>query len=169
MDTRLADGAHHILDTLVAQLTLAGVDVPERRYVHTGEIAHDLVGEKCAEAFIVSWDAGFQGQIGFTGTGFPESTIRCAMPMSVAFTVALLRCVPTLRSGAKFPSQDDLDAAGTSLMEDAWTIASVIVDSTLNGALTTDHLLEFAIAGMAAVGPQGGVGGVAVNLFANIL
>lgn len=168
-DTRLLDAVSHVFDTLVDALTVAGIDVPAHRYIHAGEIAHDLVGEKCAEAFIVSWEANFQGQIGFTGGGVPEAAIRCAMPMSAQLTVVLLRCVPVLTSAGRPPTAASLDASATQILTDAWTLAAVTIDSTLASDLLTQHIDLVGIGNVSAVGPQGGVGGSAMSLMMSIL
>lgn len=170
-DTRLKTAANHILTTLATALESNGIDVPARRYLTSGQIAHDFAGEKCVEGFVVSWQAAFQGQVGFSGGGFPEADIRCAMPGSVQFEVALLRCVPVPRSGQAAPPVGPLNASGESIMDDAWTIFSTIVDTVLNGDLSDhdQHVWEVAMGSASAIGPSGGAGGVSVALFVNVL
>lgn len=165
VDTRLVDAAQHILETLADGLTDAGISVPDRQYVHTGQIAYDLAGASCAEAFVVSWQASFPGSLGSEADDI--NVIRCSMPLSVQFSVELLRCVPTLTP--KVPTAAALDAAGGSLMEDAWTLNRVIVDKTIDGTLRQLPIAQVALGGSSAIGPGGGVGGVAVTLLVGIL
>lgn len=164
-DERLLDAAHHIFDTLVDGLTAEGVVVPERRYVHTGLIAHDLAGANCAEAFIVSWTNSFQGLLGSEERPF----IQCSMPLTVQMSVVLLRCVPTVNSQGKAPTPSQLEAAADQLMVDAWTLPAVVISQTVVGTLRQERIELVGINSVNAIGPQGGVGGCEVIMFVTIL
>lgn len=166
-DTRLVDAGQHILDTLVDGLTAEGIVVPERRFLHTGEIAYDFVGTNCGEAFIVSWAAAFQGGLGEGGEGV--NPIRCSMPLSAQFTIALLRCVPTVNSQGKAPTAEALDASGENLMIEAWTLNKVIVEKAVDKTLIQLPIVDAAIGGSLPVGPDAALGGVTVQLFVGIL
>lgn len=170
MDTRLFDAASHILDFLETKLTAAGIQVPDRRYVHAGIPAQDLTAEKCADALIVSWIATSQGQIeaGFSDT--PQAAIRCAMPLSAQFLVALYRCVPTFGPGTRLPAPETMTNSAEEILVDGFTLAAVVVDGVVkNGDLISSPIEEVGIGSVSAVGPNGGLGGTHMTLFTSLL
>lgn len=168
-DARLRTVVQHVFDTLVSELTSAGIDVPDRRYIHQGQVADDYAGEKCSEQFVVSFQGAFQGQIGFTGSAVPEAAIRCAMPMSVQLEVRLTRCVPGPRSDGTPPTASQLQDSAEQLLLDAWTLPVVVIDSTLDGSLTDMGVDLVGIGNVVPIGPQGNTGGSSMSLFVSIL
>lgn len=168
-DTRLKDAANAILTNLAAALEAEGIDVPDRRYVHVGQAAHDFAGARCVEAFIVSWIGTLQGLVGAQG----QAAIRCAMPLTHQFQILLLRCVPTLKdTGATYmaPSAAELQASGEEVQTDAMTLGATIVDLVLDGAFVNSLVEDIvSIDSVVAIGPLGGVGGSLVNLSVTLL
>lgn len=165
-DNRLVSIANHMLAEIVQRLTAAGIPVPTRRYIHAGEIAHDFAGGDCAEALVVSWGGSFQGQPGAESSGSP---MKCAVPLSAGFTIALLRCVPTLNSHGDPPSADALQDAGVDILTDAMTLPAVIVDAQLDGELVPIGCSLVGLGDVSPIGPTGQVGGTVVNLLVSLV
>lgn len=168
-DTRLKDAAQSILDNLAADLTLRGIDVPaDRQFLTTGDVAHDFAGSRCADAFIITWNGTFQGLVG-QGTGnFSNQAIKCAMPLTAQFTIALLRCVPTVKESGAAPTTAELQASGEQLLLDAGTLPVAVVELQEDGALV-DSVGDVGITTVQPIGPLGGVGGVALTLIVTLL
>jgi hypothetical protein len=164
-DERLVVAANHIYDTLIGELQAEGIPVPERRFVHVGLIAHDYAGTDCAEFFTLSWTNTFQGHLG----GATEQAIRCTMPLTAQFTVALIRCAPTLSRSGKAPTEAQLHTFAETLMRDAWTLPAVVISSTVQGTLRQNRIDLVGIAGVQSFGPQGGVAGTELTMLATIL
>lgn len=166
VDSRLVSIANHIMAELVDRLSTAGISVPYRRYIHAGEIAHDFAGEECVEALVISWGGSFQGQPGSETSGTP---MKCAVPLSAGFTVALLRCVPILDTRGDPPSQAALQDSGVDILTDAMTLPAVIVDAQLDGDLVPIGCSLVGLGDVSPIGPQGGVGGTTVNLLVSLV
>lgn len=162
-DTRLKDAANSILTNLAADLEARGIDVPERRFPTTGDVAHDFAGQRCADAFIITWNGTYQGIVS-QGTGnLSNAPILCSMPLTAQFTVALLRCVPVVKPSGQAPTADELRASGETLMLDAMTLPVSVVDLQTEGGIVTNGDL-LGITTVQPIGPLGGVGGVALTL-----
>lgn len=168
-DPRLRDTANAILDNLVDALTAAGIDVPERRFVTTGDVAHDFAAQKCAEAFVITWDGNFQGVPGQGAGNLTNAPINCAMPLTAQFTLALLRCVPVVKPSGQAPTAAELQASGEQLMLDAMTLPAVIIEEHLAGDLVPGGCTLLALGQMLPIGPLGGVGGVSVTLIVGLI
>lgn len=154
-DTRLKDIAASIFTVTVADLTAAGITVPERRYYHVGQPAFDLEGVNCAEQFIVTWLALNQGSVDDPN----QSPIKCAVPLFAIFTVNLIRCVPTLSSLGRSPTPAELQDSADELLTDAMTLVEVVVAAALEGSLVDVPCGEISIGDVAPYGPLGQVGG----------
>lgn len=170
MDVRLTDVAQTLLDNLATRLASDGVSIPTRQYVHSGLIAHDFAGQKCVDAFIVSWTGSSQGDLGSSFQGQPIP-IRCSMPLNHTFAVALLRCVPTIKTGGSAPSANELQASGESILDDAMTICAAIVDLANEDELLPQYKDRNAVAIISStpIGPQGGVGGAVVQFAVSLV
>lgn len=163
-DNRLVTVANELLVNIASGLEAEGIDVPQRRFIHSGDIAADFVGEKCADQFIVSWSGSFQGQppIGSLPVGAP---IKCAAPLSASFLVVLLRCVPTLDMRGQPPSAADLQASAEEILTDAMTLPVVIINEQLQQDLIESIGCSLlGIGDVSPFGPQGAVGGTVVQL-----
>lgn len=167
-DSRLRDAAQEILDNLAADLTVRGIDVPERQFITTGDIAHDFAGQRCAEAFVVTWNGSYQGIVSQETGNLSDAPILCAMPLTAQFTIALLRCVPIVKPSGQAPTAAELQASGVALLLDAMTLPASVVDLQGEGALVTDADL-LGISTVQPIGPDGGVGGVALSLVVTLL
>lgn len=167
-DTRLVRIANAVLESVATNLTLDGISVPERQYIHAGDIAHDFAGDDCASALVVSWNGFVQG--GGNAT-IPGTVIKCAVPLVASFSVALLRCVPTLTEslGNMYaPAVEDLQASAEQILQDANSMVSNIVQAGLNGDLSEVGCGLQSLGTILPVGPFGGVGGSILTLFVNI-
>lgn len=167
-DTRLKDTAQSILDALAAALGEADISVPERQFITAGDIAHDFAGAKCAEALVVTWDGSFQGLPGPAGN-LANNVIQCSMPLTGQFTVALLRCVPTVKGQGRMPTMEELQTSGEAILEDAMTLAAVTVDGALTGSLSDRGCTLIGILQLAPIGPLGGVGGTTMTIVVSLI
>lgn len=165
-DQRLVQVANHVLAELVDRLTIAGIDVPTRRYIHAGEIAHDFAGQDCVEALVVSWGGTFQGQPGAEGGASP---MRCAVPTTASYTIALLRCVPTMDSMGNPPSAAQLQDSGEEILTDGMALAVAIIDAQLDGDLVPIPCSLVGLGDVSPVGPQGGVGGSVAQIVVGLV
>jgi hypothetical protein len=169
-DERLKDIAQSILDTLSDALTTAGIDVPTRQYIHSGQIAQDLVGENCGDALVVGWNG--MSQMASDATVTPIGpTIKCAVPLVAQFTVALIRCVPTLKDTESdpFPTAAELQASGEAILTDALTLPAVAIDEQLAGMLTGLQCSLVGIGNVLPIGPFGAVGGTSLVLVVSLV
>lgn len=162
-DTRLRNAAQQLLARVAADLTARGIDVPTRRFITTGEIVHDFAGSECSEAFIVTWNGTFQGIVSQETGNLSDAPILCAMPLTAQFTIALLRCVPVVKASGQAPTAADLQTSGVALMLDAMTLPVSVVDLQGKGELV-DRADLLGISAVQPIGPEGGVGGVALSL-----
>lgn len=162
-DSRLLDVANTILTNLATALTTAGIDVPTKQIVTTGDLAHDFQAAKCAEQFSITWDGAFQGQVSQSGS-LVNQAIRCSMPLVAQFSLALLRCVPVVKNRGTAPSDAELNASGEQLLIDAMTLPAVLIDTHVAGTLLDDACTLLGIVSLQSFGPQGGVGGVVLSI-----
>lgn len=165
-DTRVKDVAHTILSFLEDELAMAGIDVPARSYVSAGEVSHDFGGSNCADQLAVSWTGNFQGLPGQDNTNAP---LRCAVPVTATFAIALLRCVPTLDTRGNPPSPTQLSDSGNQIMTDGMTLARVIIDGHLEESILETGCTLLALGAIEPYGPQGGVGGSVVGLMVSLV
>lgn len=169
VDTRLKDIAQSILDVVAAELAEESIDVPERQYIHAGSIAHDLAGEKCGEALIVSWSGLNQGSVRAGGGGQPNFPVRCSMPTIATFTIVLLRCVPTISEVLIAPKMTALQSSGESILEDAMTLTKIVIEKSLSKELTGMGCVLTGIGNVVPVGPFGAIGGTALTLTTDVV
>lgn len=165
-DDRLVTIASELVTNLSDGLTNAGLTVPSRAYIHSGNWVADFTEENCADAFIVSFQGFLQGQQSSASTNpLPGLVIKCAVPLVAQFDVILLRCVPSLTTDAVMPSTAALNQAGTDLLIDAMTLTKILIDDGLAGDLISGPCSIKAIGAVLPVGPEGGVGGNLVNFY----
>lgn len=170
-DNRIKAAANSILSALVTGLATAGIDVPTRQYIHSGEFSHDFAGAKCSDQLAVAWIGTLQGQIGAEG----QVAIRCAMPLTHQFHILLLRCVPTLKVTSTgqttlAPSAAELQDSGEEILTDAATLGSTIVDLVLAGNFVNSPVEDIvSIDSIESVGPFGGVGGSLASISVTLL
>lgn len=89
--------------------------LPERQYVHAGEVAWD-----CEQVVVTVVDLRH---------AFPGETAKplvCSPPRHIHMEVWIVRCVPTLDDNGNPPSPAALDAAAHTELQDLWTLAYVL-------------------------------------------
>lgn len=167
-DTRLAEIATNILDVMATELTARGIDVPTRRFRQHGDIAHDFAGQKCSEAFVITFDGLFQGVVD-AGGNLTNAPIRCAMPLVAQFTLVLLRCVPVVKTNGKAPSAEEEDASAEVRLLDSMTMADVAIVAQTGDGLTGLECSLVGIGQVTSYGPLGGVGGTIMTFQVSLI
>lgn len=153
--TKVADLAEELLASVATRLEDAGLTVPSRQYVTVGEVALD-----CPEQLVVAVTGlvhAFPGE--------EAAMAICAPPRSVALSVWLTRCVPTVQENGDPPTAAALNASGVELATDAWVLPYVIweghrADDDGWGEACDSILLGPVI----PYGPSGQTGGVHADL-----
>lgn len=120
----------------------------------------DFSPDDCADALIVTFSGILQGE----GGPLPGTSIKCAVPLSATFTVALIRCVPALADNAAGPTPEALTASAEEVLVDAMTLAKVIVDIYLDEGPCNLK----AIGAVTPIGPQGAAGGNTVQVLTEL-
>lgn len=141
--------ASDILDCVADGLTDAGITVPDRQYVHQGEVALD-----CCDQLVVT----FTGLEHTIPGGNVEIAI-CAPPRTVTFDVWLTRCVPTLQEDGAPPTAEDLTVSAQELQTDAWSLAYVIWSTYKIDSCWGDGCDSVILGPVLPFGPEGGCGG----------
>lgn len=156
-DTRLADLADAALAAVEARYNASGLLLPERRYIHVGEVAYDC--EQLVVA-LASIDPGLpQGAVADGVSGTP-----------VAFTarieVHLVRCAPTPSGGrVAAPKVSALNDAGRAALLDSREVLKAL---TAARATLTESCGQVVFTGSSFNGPEGGYLGV-VTTFGALL
>jgi hypothetical protein len=125
----------HILDTIVANYTLAGIDLPERRFTAIGDVAS--VANDC-EQVTVNFIQAYLGQ-----PGQPDVLpFGCPSTMSGDFVAQVVRCVPgagaTGRGIPKPPSVEAIEASTLVQAVDAQILLQSAFDlSSIRGKSAT--------------------------------
>jgi hypothetical protein len=164
-DLRLKDAAKTLMDAVVDGLNALGVDVPARRYVHSGQFAADEGpgAFNCDDAegqLVVSWLGTGSGVVGQDTTGL---ALKCIYPTYATFEVSLLRCVPMPDDDGSFPSAGELNDSGEAILTDAASLVKAIVTAANAGDVPGGcKLMGFGL--IQPYGPEGGVGGVLVQV-----
>lgn len=109
--------AHDILDAVVNHFTAEGIDLPDRRYAHFGDVAIDGGLVHRCEQLVVTYAPGQYGGL----AGSPQDgPLQCEQLTVAQYEVWLSRCVPTFKNDKGDPPDPDvLDASGMGLMIDA--------------------------------------------------
>lgn len=167
-DGRLYTIGKSILDVLSTQLAAAGIDVPERRYVHSGQVAIDFAGTNCAEEFVVTFLQMYSGEPGVGGQTISKP-VSGGVPLTAVYGVILTRCVPVQNARGIPPDHNDLDASGSQILHDTMSIAHIIADQERMRTLVPDpaSLVGFGI--VTPYGPEGGVGGSVTQLYVSLV
>ena len=148
-NNHLAELAQTLLDVTVARFTAAGLDVPERQYIHAGEVAFD-----CPQ-LVVSFNRVYHGLPAAEVSG----EVPCAVFRTAEFQITLNRCVPIFEDDGDPPDPSDLTAAGIEGMVDAWVLQQSLIEAYREGELQ-EICFNLAVGSVVAIGPEGGVGGV---------
>lgn len=151
MDTRLYALAWDILHAVEQHFLNEGVNLPERRYVHVGQVALDC------EQLVLAVDQLTAG----LPLGTPPSS-RCVQPKTLRARLWLIRCVPTLTEQGDPPSFASLDESARTLLIDAWTLPAAVLYAQSSGAFGDCSWVEAGP--LASVGPEGALGGWALSI-----
>jgi len=144
--------ASDILECVADALEDAGVEVPERQYVHQGEVALDTCPD-CAQ-LVVSF-MGLEHAI----PGGDLEIAACAPPRTATFDVWLTRCVPVLHENGDPPTAEELTASAEELNTDAWVLANVIWSTHKADGCWGSTCDSVMLGSLVPYGPEGGCGG----------
>lgn len=151
--------ATEILECTAQRLADYGIDVPDRQYVHLGEVALD-----CCDP----------GQLVVTVTGLVhampgggEDVVVCAPPRTVTFDVWLNRCVPGPHDNGDPPTAEELDESAETLLTDLWALAYVIWDGHRDGCWG-ERCASVLLGPVLPYGPEGGCGGSHASITMNL-
>ena len=126
----------HIMDTIVANYTSAGIDLPERRFTAIGDVASS-VADDC-EQVTVNFVQAYLGQ-----PGQPDVIpFGCPSAMSGDFVAQVTRCVPgasaTGRGIPKPPTVEAIEASTLVQAVDAQILLQSAFDlSSIQGKSAT--------------------------------
>lgn len=118
--SKVYDTATDILDSVVARLGdlyddyTPAIDVPDRQYVHGGDVAWD-----CEQVVVTVPEAGLTHAF----PGEAAAMLVCSPPRHVAFEVWIVRCVPGPKDNGDPPTVTDLDDAARKTLTDLWVLA----------------------------------------------
>lgn len=155
--SRLYDLAADLLDSVVARMEdvyqdyTPAIVLPERQYVHAGEVAWDC------ESVVVSGMSlthAFPGEAG--------ANLVCSPPRHVALDVWIIRCVPTLDDNGNPPSVQALDDAARITLTDMWVLSYILWAFRDDWKGTCQSLL---LGPVEVVGPEGGYSAVKAQVF----
>lgn len=147
--------AADLLDSIQDRFATAGVPLPERAYVHAGQVADDI-GCPDGGQLVVALRRVFSGFPGAPRTGDAwENPV-----VSAEYEIRLLRCVPTMSPDGRPPTVDQLNGAGMEILTDA-----TVLPRALLGMVREHDLGEcrsVALSDLTPIGPEGGAGGVSM-------
>lgn len=150
MSTVVADIAQATLDEVVAIYATAGVSLPARRLIQTGQPADD-----CEQ--VVVWINRL-----FQGLPADETLLRTrasgALLRSVEINVRIVRCVPHVNDNGTAPNAEAISTASTVIAVDMWLLAAGLTESHLEGDFLVD-CQDFAVGPVTPVEWTGGFGG----------
>lgn len=143
--------AYSLLSTIEDAFVDASIALPERRYIHSGEVAFD-----CDDGLlVVSSRRVFSGTPGDELLYIPRN---CPWTQSVEFDIYLMRCVPVQDKQGTPPSKDRLNAAAEVDNNDILILRSAII-SAFKQKILGDICDKMALFDAVGVGPQGALGG----------
>lgn len=148
-----------ILDCIADGFDAAGVGLPERQYVHQGEVALD-----CCEPgqLVVSF-----GGITHAMPGLGEEVAVCAPQRSAVIDVWLNRCVPVSKDNGDPPTADALTDSAETLQTDAWVLSTVLIES-YQAHCWGGGCVSVLFGPAVPYGPEGACGGVHQTLTVNL-
>lgn len=146
-----------ILDCIESGFATASVDLPDRRYVHQGEVALD-----CPDQLVVSF-----GGLVHTMPGGAEEIAVCAPPRSAVIDVWLSRCVPVQKDNGNPPTPTQLTDSAEQLNIDAWVLANVLFLGYQSGCWG-GGCVSVLFGPVVPYGPEGEAGGVHATLTINL-
>ncbi len=160
--SKIYDLATDLLDCVVAGMEevfddyLPAIVLPDRQYVHAGEVAWD-----CPAVTVTVPDG--TGVTHAMPGGSPSIAI-CAPPRHVHLQVSITRCVPIPSDNGDPPTVEALDAAARLTLTDLWTLAYVLWDTYRDGCWG-GSCASVMFGDVVVVGPQGGHTAVVADVF----
>jgi len=151
----LYDVCHDVLSVIESHFTAQGVTLPERRYVHTGQIVWE-----CEEVVV--------GMIGaFSGGPGQENTNRlnCGSVRTLEIGALILRCAsvsdgPNVKTP---PTPTVLDQEARQRMIDGWLMVEAVVLGHGNDQIL-GRCSNISLGRCLAVGPEGGFAGMLLTI-----
>lgn len=158
---QLATVAVDLLDALVSELPdLLGTPVPDRHYVHVGEVAYEI---GCGDQLVVALERAAPGPPGLEQqTPLPGANVWTSL-----LAVHLVRCVPTLQPKGAPPTVLSLHAMGIQQMIDAAALRKA-VRSTYKAGDWGSGCTAVLWGETVPNGPQGGVGGIICRVLVQV-
>lgn len=151
---QLYDLASDLLQAIVDYYAEYAVPLPGRRYVSGAQPAFDC------EQVTVEMVRVFPGLPG-VGETAQGNILGCAFVRTVEWQVSIIRCAPTPKEKGEFPSEDELEGFGHSVLRDAWMLMFASIRGKSQG-LYGSECQNFRIQQLGPINPQGGFGGAAV-------
>lgn len=136
-----------LLDAIEKQFVAAGITLPTRRYVHTGDIAHDC------DQLVVSLTRLFRGLPGLEQPADPGH--GAVDYRTVVWTVELIRCTDQPN---RTPTAAELQAEASARIEDLWTLHHGVWLAQ-KAAVELPSCSTVLVGDVEAIGPQGGPAG----------
>lgn len=150
-DERVYDVAQSILDTLVVAFDDAGVLLPDRQYVHVGEVAYDC------EQLVVTFTDMNKGL-----AAAPETTVvRWAHPTIAGYEIHLVRCVPGIDEDG-VPTVSELEAAALQTGIDSWLVGTTLPLAVKAKTFPPTPCQLVALGELVVNGPLGNMVGVSL-------
>ncbi len=159
--SRIYDLATDLLDCVVAGMGevfddyLPAIVLPDRQYVHAGDVAFD-----CEQVVVTVPAAGLTHAF----PGQSAQTQVCAPPRHVALEVWIVRCVPGLKDNGDPPAVAELDAAARLTLTDLWTLSYVLWD-TYRDQCWGGSCASVLLGPVEVVGPEGYFTAVKATVF----
>lgn len=119
--SKIYDLAADLLASVIDRVTdvyddyTPAIELPERRYVHAGEVAWDC------EQVVVSG-----GPLTHAFPGEAGEQLVCSPPRHVQLDVWIVRCVPTMGDNGDPPTTEALDDAARITLTDQWVLSYVL-------------------------------------------
>lgn len=149
--------ANQALEAVVDRFATEGITLPDRQYVTGGLVALD-----CEQVVVEVVRV-------YTGTPGAELSdpVSCAVPRSAEMRIWIVRCVPIFKDNGDPPTQSELDASGEELLTDGWVLVWGLLQEYRDGNFLS-QCDKLVIGNLAAVGPEGGFGGWALTIQADL-
>ena len=142
--------AQSVLDAVVAAFAQQEVELPDRRFIHVGQAAHDQ------EQVVVSFEQMYIGTPGDQAQ-VPQ---KCDAQWTAVFSVQITRCVPGLGRAGAAPTVEDLTENAKKMMRDA----AILFDAGLHAVDDWSGIL----ADISVTDPQGKMQSVVMNLICGL-
>lgn len=155
--SRLYDIAEDLLASVIDRMEdvyddyTPAISLPDRRYVHAGDVAWD-----CEQVVVAGRELthAFPGQAG--------EMLICSPPHHYALEVWIVRCVPGSKDNGDPPTPESLDEAARVTMTDQWVLSYILWANRDDWKGTCASLL---LGPVEIVGPTGNFSAVKATVF----